>query len=157
MSSSRLKVYSKKLPSSLPWKVTLSPLCFLRVRHTFACGHNALWATLGCGHTGDVHRQWDTYRALSWPSSGSGHLRRRWSLKWLWQCLPWLPDAQRKTERCDQEAPSCQHGGNSHNKCLLSTHQGPDTCPGAGTQQWLGEMRLLFPCGWCSSAARGRQ
>ena len=49
MSSSRLKVYSKKLPSSLPWKVTLSPLCFLRVRHTFACGHNALWATLGCG------------------------------------------------------------------------------------------------------------
>lgn len=51
----------KALHSSLPWKVTLSPLCFLRVRHTFACGHNTLWVTLGCG----------THRACSPPV---GHL-----------------------------------------------------------------------------------
>ena len=122
MSSSHLKVYSKKLSLPVCLEKWPCPHCvFLEWDiHLLVdiMSSGQLW---DAGHTGDVHRQWDTYRALSWPSSGSGHLRRRWSLKWLWQCLPWLPDAQRKKDVTKRRLPASTVATRTTNVCWVPT------------------------------------
>lgn len=97
-----------------------------------------------------IHFQQDTYRALSWPSSGSGHLPRRWILKQLWQYLLWLP--KHKRQWCYWEAASYQHGVISFGKHLLNTDHSLDSILGSRDTAVTMKNGALAPRDWCSSS-----